>query len=227
MHFYYCTLCSVTLVALSGNCCRVRLEWDGRVISWAWLALISVTCPLWFILLPNKPVYGPHFNCYFVIGPHVQPSSAPLLDIEGLFSKPVESKKHGKELNFPHQEQERQDNRSLEFPPPPFERKPLTPESITPSAASLWPLWSAAINLSLGVSGAAPIWSHSKHKKLVSAGETRKIYQNGPLIIEEHGIAPGYVIRMIHPSMANSSNHLLHCSLTDHQDGKPCHPPTI
>lgn len=119
MHFYYCTLCSVTLVALSGSCFRVRLEWDGRVISWAWLALISVTCPLWFILLPNKPVYGLHFNCYFVIALHVQPSSAPLLDIEGLFSKPAESKKHGKELNFPHQEQERQ-NSSIELLRPPF-----------------------------------------------------------------------------------------------------------
>lgn len=146
MHFYYCTLCSVTLVALSGNCCRVILEWDGRVILWAWMALISVTCPLWFILLPNKPVYGLHFNCYFVIGPHVQPSSALLLDIEGLFSKPVESKKHGKKLNFPHQEQERQDNRNLEFPPPPFERKPFSSESVTSSAASSWPLRSRAIH---------------------------------------------------------------------------------
>lgn len=42
------------------------------------------------------------------------------LDIEGLFSKPAESKKHGKELHFLHQVQERQDNRSLELPPPPY-----------------------------------------------------------------------------------------------------------
>lgn len=41
-------------------------------------------------------------------------------DIEGLFSKPVESKKHGKELNFLHQKQERQDNRSQELAPPPY-----------------------------------------------------------------------------------------------------------
>lgn len=155
MHFYYCTLCSVTLVALSGSCCRVRLEWDGRVISWAWLALISVTCPLWFILLPNKPVYGLHFNCYFVIVLHVQPSSAPPLDIEGLFSKPAENKKHGKELNFPHQEQERQDNRSLQLPPPPqTERKPFSLSLLRQRVALAWRLWSRPINLLPGVRNA-------------------------------------------------------------------------
>lgn len=132
MHFYYCTLRSVTLVALSGSCCRVKLEWVGGVILWGWLALISVTCPLWFILFPNKLVYGLHFNCYFVIAFHVQPSSEPQPDIEGLFSKPAENKKHGKELNFPHQEQERQDNRSLELPPPPYKESHSPPSLLHP-----------------------------------------------------------------------------------------------
>lgn len=230
MHFYYCTLCSVTLVALSGSCCRVRLEWDGRVIAWAWLALISVTCPLWFILLPNKPVYGLHFNCYFVIALHVQPSSALPFDIEGLFSKPAESKKHGKELNFLHQEQERQDNRSLELPPPPYKKKkkPFSSESITPGAASAWRLWSRAINLSPGVRNAvkACAWTQPNfqtYRKEVLIGETGEIYQNEPLINEREGLAPGYLISFNSKLLQSSPSH----SLTDHQDGRPCHPPTV
>lgn len=72
-----------------GSCCRARLDWDVGVIPWAWLALISVTCPLWFILHPNESLHGLDFNCYFVIAPGVQPSSTLQPDIEGWFPKPA------------------------------------------------------------------------------------------------------------------------------------------
>lgn len=115
-----------------GSCCRARLEWDTGVIPWAWLALISVTCPLWFILHPNELLYGLDFNCYFVIAPRVQPSSTPPPDIEGLFPKPAVKlkKSKGKELNFPHQEQERQDNRSQEPPPSTIHKGSRSPPSL-------------------------------------------------------------------------------------------------